>query len=217
MLIHLSEKDRKAYTLIRNRLIHEGTKPTLKEINAVTEGRSPRSASIVIDRLIRMGLLKKVGDNLRLATSPLLNPVSITTIDLPLVGSVSCGMPMLAEENIEAYIPISTVLAKNASEYFLLRAAGDSMNKSGINNGDVLLIRQQTTADNGQKVVALINDEATVKILDRKENVIILRPNSTNPNHKPIVLTNNCQIQGVVITVLPADLHLDGKNSKSNN
>ena len=114
---------------------------------------------------------------------------------------------MLAEQNIETYIPVSTALAKKGSNYFLLRATGDSMNLAGINDKDILLVRQQETADNGEKVVALIDEEATVKILEKKDDVVILRPRSTNPIHKPIILTNNCKIQGVVVAVLPSDLN----------
>ena len=113
---------------------------------------------------------------------------------------------MLAQENIETYIPVSTAFAQKKSQYFLLRATGDSMNEAGISDGDFLLVRQQNFADNGKKVVALINDEATVKILDRRNGAVILRPKSSNARHKPIVVTDNCQIQGEVITVLPRDL-----------
>ena len=80
------------------------------------------------------------------------------------------------------------------------------MNKAGINSGDLLLVRQQDVAENGDKVVALINDEATVKLFERTSGVVILRPKSTNKTHKPIILTNNCMIQGVVVAVLPGDL-----------
>jgi repressor LexA len=207
MAIDLDEKDKKAYSLIRNKLIHEGKRPTLKEINAVTGGKSPRSASLVIDRLVRMKLLRKSGKNLKLAESPLLNTNSIATMDIPLVGSVACGLPILAQENIEGYIPISTAFARKGSQYFLLRASGDSMNEAGINDGDILLVRQQNHAENGKKVIALINDEATVKILDRRDGAVILRPKSSNPTHKPIIVTENCQIQGEVVTVLPGDVY----------
>lgn len=206
MFINLTESDRKAFNFIRNRLIRDGKKPTLQEINDITGCTSSRSASVLIDRLIKMGLLKKVGDNLRLVENSVLNPVSIETIDVPLVGTVTCGLPMLAIENIETHIPISTNLAKKGAVYFLLRATGDSMDEAGINDKDILLIRQQSIADNGQKVVALINDEATVKILERTNSAVVLRPKSSNPKHKPIVVTDNCQIQGIVIAVLPSDL-----------
>jgi repressor LexA len=80
------------------------------------------------------------------------------------------------------------------------------VNGTNINDGDIVLVRQQATADDGQIVVALINDSATIKFLERKNNMVILRPKSSDP-HMPIVLTDNCIIQGVVIAVLPSDLN----------
>ena len=207
MLINLNDSDKKALYLIRNKLIHEGKKPTLREINEVTGGKSPRSASIVIDRLVRLGFLIRNGDKLRLTEHAVMNTASIETVNIPLIGTVTCGLPILAVENIEAYIPVSTSLAKKGSQYFLLRASGDSMNEAGIQDKDILLVRQQSTAETGQKVVALINDEATVKILERGNSIVILRPKSSNKNYKPIILTDNCQIQGVVVAVLPSDLN----------
>ena len=207
MIYNLSDTEKKAYNLIKKFLINEGRKPTLKEINKVTGGKSPRSASIVIDRLEKIGLLKKVGSNLRLTENKTNDQISIETVDVPLVGSVTCGLPMLAHENIEAYIPVSTNFAKRGSKYFLLRASGTSMNQAGINDKDIILIRQQNMAENGDRVVALINDEATVKIFERTTSAIILRPKSTEQKHKPIILTDNCQIQGIVIAVLPSDLN----------
>lgn len=207
MIYNLSDTEKKAYTLIKKTLINEGRKPTLKEINEVTGGKSPRSASIVIDRLEKIGLLKKVGVNLRLTENNTNDQISIETVDVPLIGSVTCGLPMLAHENIEAYIPVSTNFAKRGYKYFLLRASGTSMNEAGINDKDIILIRQQNTANNGDKVVALINDEATVKFFERTDFAIILRPKSTEQKHKPIILTDDCQIQGIVIAVLPSDLN----------
>lgn len=202
---NLSDKDKKAFALIRSKIIHYGESPSLREINGVTGGKSPRSASLVVDRLIEAGLIKKSGRALILVNSQPSN--SVNTVDVPLVGAVTCGMPMLAEENIQTYISVSTELARKGSTYFLLRAMGDSMNLAGINTGDLLLIRQQETAETGDKVVALINDEATLKSFERVAGAVVLRPKSSNKSHKPIVLTDNCQIQGVVVAVLPADLY----------
>ena len=207
MLFKLSDTDKKAFQVIRNKLIHEGKKPTLREINEVTGGKSPRSASIVIERLIKLGLLKRAGNNLRVVENASINPNSIETVDVPLVGAVTCGLPILAIENIETTIPVSTKLARSGSKYYLLRASGTSMDQAGTNDGDIILVRQQSTAETGDKVVALINDEATVKIFDRLDSAIILRPRSSDTSHKPIIVTDNCQIQGVVIAVLPPDLN----------
>lgn len=205
MLQHLNDKDKRAFALIRNKLAHYGESPSLREINEVTGGKSPRSASLVIDRLIEAGLIKKIGRQLILIGVP--SNASVSTVDVPLVGAVSCGAPMLAEENIQTRIPVSTALAKKGSIYFFLRAAGDSMNQAGIESGDLLLVRQQTTAEDGDRVVALINDEATVKIFEQADGAVILRPKSSKKIYKPIVLTDNCMIQGVVVAVLPGNLH----------
>jgi len=205
MTNNLSDKDKKAFALIRNKIIHYGESPTLREINEITGGKSPRSASLVIDRLIESGLVKKNGRSLILANT--YNESSVSTVDIPLVGSVACGTPIFAEENIQTYIPISTRMAQKGLTYFLLRASGDSMNEGGINSGDLLLVRQQDSAEKGDKVVALINDEATVKVFEKTRDAVILRPKSKNKNHKPIILTDNCMIQGVVVAVLPSDLY----------
>lgn len=205
MTNELSEKDKKAFALIRNRIAHYGKSPSLREINEVTGGKSPRSASLVVKRLVEAGLIKKKGPDLILVNTQPLNLGN--TVNVPLIGAVSCGSPMLAEENIEAYIPVASELARKGSKYFLLRAVGDSMNEAGITSGDLLLVRQQETANNGQIVVALINDEATVKIFERTNNAIILRPRLNNRIHQPIILTNNFMIQGLVVLTLPADLY----------
>lgn len=201
------DKDIKVLKFIRNTFINSGMGPSLREINEVTGGggKSPRSASIILDRLEKDGFIKR--ENGKIVSIAFEKPNSVSTINIPLVGAVPCGAPMLAEQNIETYIPVSTALAKKGSSYFLLRATGDSMNLAGINDKDILLVRQQETADNGEKVIALIDEEATVKILEKKDGVVILRPKSSNSSHKPIVLSNNCQIQGVVVAVLPSDLY----------
>src|SRR4051812_18604222 len=107
----LTEKDRRAFALIRTRIIHSGLSPTLREINEVTGGKSPRSASLVIERLVKVGLVRKFGRKVKLSNSNVsFEEPSVSTVDIPLVGSVACGTPMLAEENIETYIPVSTAL-----------------------------------------------------------------------------------------------------------
>lgn len=205
MIHNLSDKDKKAFAFIRNKIIHYGESPTLRELNELTGGKSPRSASLVIDRLIDAGLMEK-GPKGFILKRPAFES-SVSTVNVPLVGSVACGAPVFAEENIETFIPISTRMAKGNGRYFLLRAAGDSMNKAGIQEGNLLLVRQQDSAQTGDNVVALINDEATVKTFEKAKGAIILRPKSTNSTHKPIVLTENCMIQGVVVAVLPSDLY----------
>lgn len=213
MLEHLSDTDRRVYALIRTRIIQGLAVPTLYEINIVTGKSSPRSAVLALDRLEKSGLIKRGDRNkIRLTSEALDTNTSVTTLDVPLVGYVAAGMPILAEENLEALIPVSTALAKPGSKYFLLRIVGDSMDQAQVNgvnieNGSIVLVRQQPAAESNDKVVALINDEATVKIFEKANGMVILRPKSSNPIHRPIILSDNCIIQGVVVAVLPSDLY----------
>lgn len=204
----LSPKQMEAVRQIRNSLIHKGKFPSVRELMTALGYRSPRSAALIIDELVQKGILKKRPDgDLQLVKDPESNSIHAQTIDIPLIGLVTCGMPILAQENIEGYIPVSIGLARPGSKYFLLKTSGDSMNKVGINDGDLLLIRQQSTANNGDRVVALIDDEATVKEFHRSKDTIVLMPRSSNKKHKPIILTEDFQIQGIVIMVIPKKLN----------
>ncbi len=213
MFENINDNDKKVYALIRNRVVHGLPTPTLREINEVTGNSSPRSAVLALERLEKAGLINRVGwSKIRLTSEALESNTSVSTLDVPLVGFVAAGSPILAEENTEALISVSTALARPGSKYFLLRVIGDSMDQVAVNgvnieNGCIVLVRQQFSAENGDKVVALINDEATVKIYEKATGMVILRPKSSNPIHKPIILTDNCMIQGVVVAVLPADLY----------
>ncbi|MCX7698830.1 MAG: transcriptional repressor LexA [Candidatus Goldbacteria bacterium] len=124
------------------------------------------------------------------------------TVQVPVVGRASCGKPILAEENIESTIPVSTKIARPPYKYFFLRAKGDSMNLAGINDGDLVLVRQQQTAQNKDIVVALIDDEATIKEYNIMEDKVILKPKSDNPVHKPIIVTRDLKIQGIVVSTI---------------
>nr|WP_282112096.1 transcriptional repressor LexA [Maribacter stanieri] len=125
------------------------------------------------------------------------------TTKIPLLGNVACGHPLFAEQNIETEILVSTEFIKKDKNYFILRASGDSMNEADINDGDLVLIRQEQTAENKDNVVALIDDEATIKEFYREGNMIVLRPKSSNPIHQPMILTNDFKIQGIVETIIP--------------
>jgi len=120
-------------------------------------------------------------------------------VKLPVVGRVACGGPLLAEENIEAHLPVdSRLLGATPNPFFLLIARGDSMNLAGIDEGDVLLVEGRPTAEAGEIVVALLEDEATVKRFRMSEGYITLLPQSDNPAHRPIIAGDAFQVQGVV-------------------
>ena len=125
------------------------------------------------------------------------------TVKIPLLGEVACGIPILAVENVRAEIPVSKKILKPNSQYFLLRASGDSMDLAGINDGDLVLLKQQQTARNGDLVLALIDDEATLKEFNHNGNMVVLKPKSKNPKHQPIILTSDFKVQGIVEQIIP--------------
>lgn len=199
-----SQKEMEAIRHIRNWLAHRACTPSVRELMGALGYKSPRSAQDILEQLEAKGVIKKLkSGNYQLITDPDFGSLHAQTVDVPLVGTVACGSPITAEENIEGFIPVSVSLARPGARYYLLRASGDSMNKAGINDGDIVLVRQQPVADPGNKVVALIDNEATIKEYYPVKGAIVLKPQSTNQEHKPIILTDDFQIQGVVVATIP--------------
>lgn len=199
----LSFIERRAIREIRNSLMNAGRVPSMRELMSSMGYRSPRSASLITNKLIQKGVLRRKQDGgLQLVRNIEEDTARAETIDVPLIGTVACGTPVLAQENIEGMIPVTTKLARPPHRYFLLKAKGDSMDQKGIDDGDLVLVRQQTTAKDGDTVVALIDDEATVKEFRIGGETFVLRPRSTNKQHQPIVLTKDFQVQGVVVTTI---------------
>ena len=120
----------------------------------------------------------------------------------PLLGSVSCGMPLLEEENIEQYVSLPVSIF-GKGKLFILKANGDSMNLAGIDDGDLVVIRQQAEAKVGDIVVALLDDGTnTLKRLTRSpEGDVILKPESTNPDNREIPV-RTLRVQGVAVKVI---------------
>lgn len=199
----LSIKAREALRHIRNIVMHQGRVPSVRDLMNVMLYKSPRSAMLLLEELEEKSFLEKKKDGGYRLLKDLEESNVARTVTVPLVGIVPCGAPLLAEENIEAWIPVSISLARPGGKYFLLQAQGDSMNEAGIDDGDLILVKQQPTAENGQKVVALIDDEATVKEFQKKGDVVALLPRSSNPKHKPIILEYEFQVQGIVIAAIP--------------
>jgi len=119
---------------------------------------------------------------------------------VPLVGTIACGTPMLAEQNIESYIPISKELIGQGT-FFALHAKGDSMINANIGDGDFVIVRQQNYANEGDIIVALIDEEATLKryFLDKKQQKIRLHPENDELSD---MFFDNINIQGVAVKVL---------------
>ncbi len=115
----------------------------------------------------------------------------------------SCGSPNDSEAHVEDYREVATELARPGYQYFLVRASGDSMNLAGINSGDLVLVRVQDYAEIGNKVVACTDEGVTIKEFHRQGSSVLLMPRSDNPTHKPLMV-DSVQIQGIVVTTLPA-------------
>ena len=133
----ISSKELEAIREIRNFIMHVGRIPSMRELMSSLGYRSPRSASLIVNKLIGKGVLRRKNDGgLQFVKSIGDDTTRAQTVDVPLVGVVACGAPMLAEENIQAKIPVSIKLARPPHRYFLLKAKGDSMNQKGIGDGD---------------------------------------------------------------------------------
>lgn len=199
----LTEKELEALRLIRNRIVHANRPPSIREIMKALGYSSPRAASYILEKLESKGFISRPGrGQIRLCKDTLGTESHAKTISVPLVGSAPCGTPVFSEENVEGVFPVSTKLARPPHRYFLLRAVGDSMNQRDIEDGNLVLVRQQPNAENGDRVVALIDEEATIKEFHRTSNAVVLKPKSTNRQHQPIILTDDFQILGVVQSVI---------------
>jgi repressor LexA len=202
----VTTKELEAVKVMRGYLVKYGRIPSVRELMKDLNYKSPRSVSIIIQSLQNKGILSKKEDGrYQLKDFEVSENYGdrAQTVKIPLLGTVACGVPIFAEENIEAEIQVSVNLIKAPHKYFLLRASGDSMNKSGILDGNLVLIRQQQAAENGDNVVALIDEEATIKEYRNNGNTVVLSPHSTNSRHQPIILTSEFRIQGVVVAIIP--------------
>jgi repressor LexA len=184
----LADKLNKSYNMV-NSYVQNRRQPSLDDLYKIAEVLGVEAKELLVTKLKIPESDEKLITNTR-------------TVRIPLLGTVACGSPIFAEENIEAMIPVSEQFIKSSNKYFILRASGDSMNEVGINSGDLVLIKQQNTAENGDYVIALIDDEATIKEYHNNGELIILKPRSSNPKHTPIFLTFDFRIQGIVEKVI---------------
>ncbi len=130
------------------------------------------------------------------------SPYAREMVGIPLVGSAPCGEPLLGENNIEEIVKVEKSKIKPGTRYFILRASGDSMNKAGINDGDLVLCRYSEKGETGDRVVALLGDNVTIKMYDKKDGKRILLPKSTNSIHQPITPEEGDSVQGIVQEVI---------------
>jgi len=181
---------------IKDYLDEYGNSPSVQEIADGT-GMSKTNAYRYITYMQEQNLLDFTGGHRSIVTKEE-KQTRQQSIRVPVLGAVACGIPKLAEENIEEYVRLPVALF-GRGDFFLLRANGNSMIEAGINDGDLVLIRQQPTAAPGQIVVALIEDEATLKRFYPENGIIRLHPE--NPTMEDIIV-ENCIIQGIAVKVL---------------
>ena len=175
-----------------------GKTPTMREIAKKFNITSPCVCKYIAE-LENRGLLSNNGRS-RGITTKKMQKLNLYTNQLPVVGSISCGTPLLAEENIENYLTISTEFL-GKGDFFVLRANGESMINAGICDGDYVIVKQQENAEDGQIVVALIDDEATLKRFYRDEKSKKVRLHPENSKMKDM-LFDNIVIQGVAVKVI---------------
>lgn len=181
-----------------------GVPPTIRQMQELCGFNSPRSVVQYLDALVAAGYIERQrgARNIKVLRAGTVEGRT-ETVPVPVVGHVAAGLPILAEQNIDEYISVSTALARPPYQYFLLRICGTSMDRAGLNDGDLVLVRQQVTAQPGDRVVALIDDAATVKVFRPGIGAIALEPRSSDPSHKPIVVDDEFRIQGVVVATIP--------------
>ena len=183
---------------INNEYCQTETMPTIREI-ASALNVSKSCVGKYITEMKNNGVILNNGDWRGIRTKAV-NKIQHNIQYLPVVGSIACGQPILAEENIETYLPIPQEFLGNG-KFFILKAEGESMVNAGINSGDYVIVRQQETAEEGQIVVALIENEATLKryYLDKLRKQIRLHPDNDNMSD---MYFDNIVIQGVAIKVI---------------
>jgi repressor LexA len=195
----ISDKQREILEYIKQEILNKGYPPTVRELCDAVHLKSTSSIHSHLEALEKNGYIRRdpskpraieiVDDNFNLARREVVN--------VPLVGSVAAGQPLLAIQNIDNYFPIPAEYMPN-QETFMLRVKGESMINAGILDKDIILVKRQATASNGDMVVALVEDSATVKTFYREDGYIRLQPE--NDTMEPIIVPD-CQILGVVFGV----------------
>lgn len=196
----ISSKQREILEYIKQEILNKGYPPAVREICEAVHLKSTSSVHSHLETLEKNGYIRRdptkpraieiIDDNFNLTRREVVN--------VPIIGQVAAGQPLLAVENIENYFPIPTEFMPNA-EMFMLKVKGDSMINAGIFNGDKILVQKQSDAQNGDIVVALVDDSATVKTFYKEDGHFRLQPE--NDTMDPIIV-NECSILGKVFGIM---------------
>ena len=197
VLMELTARQRQIYEHIRDCITRHGAPPTLREIGERFNMKSTNGVRDVLNVIERKGYIKRTGNISR--GIELAEEVRAEVRVLPVIGRVAAGEPVLAVQNIEDHIAVDESLLPSG-DLFSLRVQGDSMHNAGIHDGDYVFVRSQKTAQPGQMVVAILEDEATVKWFRPREGQIVLEPD--NPEFEPIVVTRPIELAGIVVGMM---------------
>lgn len=195
----ISKKQLEILEYIKSQILERGFPPAVREICEAVNLKSTSSVHSHLETLEKNGYIRRDPTKSR-AIEILDDSFNLTRremVNVPIVGQVAAGEPILAQENIENYFPIPTEFMPN-NQTFLLKVKGESMINAGILDGDMVLVEQASTASNGDMVVALIEDGATVKTFYKEEGIFRLQPE--NDSMDPIIVSE-VTILGKVIGV----------------
>ena len=200
MAAPLSPKQAEIYAFIQQFTKEHGYPPSVREISAAVNLKSPSTVHFHMKKLEAEGYIQKADGKTRAITLPheaVAEELDPTADRVPLVGSVAAGSPILAEENVEEYLKFDT--SGLTGEHFALRVRGESMLYAGILPDDLVIVHRQEYFRNGDIVVAIFEDEATVKTYHMDHGHLWLMPE--NPDYEPID-GEGCALLGKVVAVL---------------
>lgn len=195
----ITAKQQEILDYIKNEILKKGYPPTVREICETVHLKSTSSVHSHLETLEKNGYIRRDPTKPRAIEicDDSFQMVRTEMVSLPVIGNVAAGQPILAEENIEEYFPVPAEMVPKG-ESFILNVRGDSMVNAGILNGDRVFVNQCSTANNGDIVVALIDDSATVKRFCREDDHIRLQPE--NDYMDPIIV-KDCEILGKVFGI----------------
>ncbi len=195
----ISAKQKEILEYIKDEILKRGYPPAVREICEAVHLKSTSSVHSHLETLEKNGYIRRDPTKPRAIEimDDSFQTVRTEMASIPIIGTVAAGQPILAQENIEGYFPVPVDMVPNA-ETFVLRVKGDSMINVGIFSGDNLLVEKRNTANNGDMVVAMIEDSATVKTFYKENGHIRLQPE--NDSMEPIIV-DDCQIIGKVFGV----------------
>ncbi|MEY8377529.1 transcriptional repressor LexA [Lachnospiraceae bacterium 56-18] len=195
----ISPKQKEILEYIKSQILERGFPPAVRDICEAVHLKSTSSVHSHLETLEKNGYIRRDPTKPRAIEilDDSFNFMRREMVNVPIIGRVAAGEPILAEQNIENYFPIPMEYMPN-SQTFILKVKGESMINAGILNGDFVLVEQRATAHNGEMVVALIEDGATVKTFYKEDGYIRLQPE--NDTMDPIIVTD-LQILGKVIGI----------------